>query len=158
MPGWTVTTLPTGFRATHSVTTDTTGHVSAEWYTVQGYGQVSQQLDVASPSFQTDLDSFVDSTLPASVRAANEENVIHERNRWLAQTDPFVLPTASLPADMPSDVLTAVADSANQDAIKTWRQALRDYPSTVTDWAQPLALPAPPAIELPSGRLLIIVT
>lgn len=158
MPGWTVDTLPSGFSATHGVASDPVGAVASEWYVIQGYGQVSQKLDPSASTFQTDLDSFVDSTIPASFRVANEQNLIHERNRWLAQTDPYVLPTASLPADMPSDVLTAISDSANQSAITAWRQSLRDYPSTVSDWARPPQLPSPPTIELPSGRALIIVT
>jgi hypothetical protein len=90
--------------------------------------------------------------------ATNQATLIHERNRWLAQTDPYVLPTASLPSDMPADVLAAIADSANQAAIAAWRQQLRDWPGTVTDWTNPPPLPAPPSIPLPSGRQLIIVT
>lgn len=88
--------------------------------------------------------------------ATNQANVLHQRNRWLAQTDPYVLPTGALPSDMPADVLDAI--KASQSQIVAWRQQLRDYPGSVTDWTKPPPLPAPPNIPLSSGRQLIIVT
>ena len=97
----------------------------------------------------------------AKLAASNKAALLHERNRWLAQTDPFVLPEPALPADMPADVLgvlTAGGTPSVRDQITAWRQALRDYPGAVEDWTQPPPLPAPPAIKLPSGRNLIIVT
>lgn len=155
MPGWTLETLPTGF--TYKTVVDASQGPTA-WHVVTGYGQVSGRLDPGAEDYQAALDAFVDSNLPPAFPAANQASILHERNRWLAQTDPFVLPTASLPADMPADVLAAISDSGSQQEILAWRQQLRDYPSTVTDWARPPALPTPPSIPLPSGRQLIIVT
>lgn len=133
---------------------------------VCGYDGVDAQafLDAATAAAASpDLDSFrVDyAARQAKVAATNKAMVLHQRNRWLAQTDPYVLPDASLPADMPADVLsvlTAEGTPSVQDQIKTWRQALRDYPATVTDWTAPPPLPAAPQITLASGRALIIVT
>jgi hypothetical protein len=156
MPGWTIETLPPGFTVSHAV--DNSLDTGKEWYSLQAYGRNSGRLCIDSPTFQADLDTFVDAAIPPLVRATNQGNILHQRNRWLAQTDPYVLPVPSLPADMPQDVLTAISDKNNQAAIMAWRQALRDYPLTVTDWARPPALPPPPPIPLPSGRQLIIVT
>lgn len=154
MPGWTIDTLPAGFRAKRVA--DAAATDCRQWYILEGYGRISGRICIDSPTFQDDLDAFVDGTLPASVAATNKANLLHQRNRWLAQTDPYVLPVPSLPADMPQDVLDAI--SKNQQTIIGWRQALRDYPGTVTDWTRPPALPSPPPIPLPSGRQLIIVT
>lgn len=66
-----------------------------------------------------------------------------KRDRWLAQTDVLVLPTAALPTDMPQALKDAIA--ANAPAWKTFRQALRDYPSTVTDPLVPPDFPQPPS-------------
>ena len=97
----------------------------------------------------------------ARVAATNKASLLHERNRWLTETDPYVLPVPSLPSDMPGDVLNVLAAQGTpsvQDQLKAWRQDLREYPATVTDWTAPPPLPAPPNITLPSGRPLVIVT
>jgi hypothetical protein len=64
------------------------------------------------------------------------------RDRWLAQTDALFLPDAALPTDMPQALKDAV--SANRPAWKAFRQALRDYPATVTDPLAPPDFPQPP--------------
>ncbi len=97
----------------------------------------------------------------ATLAATNRATILHERNRWLTETDPYVLPVSSLPGDLPGDVLGVLAAQGTpsvQDQLRAWRQQLRDYPATVTDWTNPPPLPAPPNITLPSGRALIIVT
>lgn len=66
-----------------------------------------------------------------------------KRDRWLAQTDALFLPDAALPTDMPQALKDAIA--ANRPAWKAFRQALRDYPSTVTDPLSPPDFPQPPA-------------
>lgn len=66
-----------------------------------------------------------------------------KRDRWLAQTDVLVLPTAALPTDMPQALKDQVA--ANQKPWLAFRQALRDYPSTVEDPLDPPPFPDPPA-------------
>lgn len=65
-----------------------------------------------------------------------------QRDRWLAQTDALMLPDAALPSDMPQAVKDAVA--ANRAKWATFRQQLRDYPSTVTDPLNPPAFPTQP--------------
>jgi hypothetical protein len=65
-----------------------------------------------------------------------------KRDRWLAQTDALFLPDAALPTDMPQALKDAV--SANRPAWKAFRQALRDYPATVTDPLAPPDFPQPP--------------
>lgn len=86
----------------------------------------------------------------------NQQTLLHTRNRWLGESDAYMLPTNAFPADMPDEVKQAIA--GNQAELEAWRKQLRDWPSTVTDWADPPALPAPPSITLTSGRQLIIVT
>lgn len=88
--------------------------------------------------------------------AVNQGTLLRQRNRWLAQTDPYMLPVAAFPTDTPAEIKTAISN--NLDAIRIWRQKLRDWPATVTDWTQPGELPAPPTITLASGRSLIILT
>lgn len=154
MPGWSIATLPTGFAAKRVA--DAAAQTCKEWYVVKGYGYVSKNLCTDSQTFQADLDSFVDGHLPASYGLSHESSLLQMRNRWLAQTDPYLLQPATFPQDMPGEVQTAI--TGNLAAIETWRQSLRDYPGTVTDWTRPPALPSPPAILLPSGRQLIIVT
>ena len=92
----------------------------------------------------------------AALAAANQRSLIQQRNRWLVETDAYLIPAASAPPDMPTDVQAAV--TANIAAIKSWRQQLRDWPATITDWTKPGSLPAPPNIALPSGRQLIITS
>ncbi|MDE2105126.1 MAG: hypothetical protein KGL39_48305 [Patescibacteria group bacterium] len=97
----------------------------------------------------------------ATLAAANKATLIHERNRWLAESDTYVLPPAALPPDLPADVvavLTAGGTPSPQDQLKAWRQALRDWPSTVADWTNPGPLPSPPSLTLASGRPLLILT
>ena len=91
----------------------------------------------------------------------NMATLLHTRNRWLVETDTYVLPVDALPADMPNEVKAVLAAQGTptvQQRIETWRAELRAYPATVTDWTTPPPLPSPPDIRLPSGRALIIVT
>lgn len=112
--------------------------------------------DAEYAQWQTDQAAAAAAAQAATQRLgfANQATLLHERNRWLAQSDPYVL--ASPPPDMPADVASAV--KSGQAALLAWRQALRDWPTTVTDWTAPPPLPAAPTITLPSGRPLIIVT
>lgn len=66
-----------------------------------------------------------------------------KRDRWLAQTDVLALPAAAYPVDMPQAVKDQIA--ANRQAWLDFRQALRQYPSTVTDPLSPPPFPAQPA-------------
>jgi len=109
-----------------------------------------------APGDDSAYETAAQTAATAKLEATNQANLLHERNRWLAQTDPYMLAPANFPSDMPADVQAAI--TANLAAIQTWRQQLRDWPSTVTDWTQPPPLPTPPSITLPSGRQLIIVT
>ena len=74
------------------------------------------------------------------IAAENKATILHARNRWLGETDAFMLPTPSFPSDMPAAVQQAI--TSNLSEIEAWRKQLRDYPTTVTDWTKPPPLPA----------------
>lgn len=106
---------------------------------------------------QTDQDAAAaaaeaEATLVAEV---NEATTLAKRNRWLLETDPYNLTGATV-TDIPSDVTSTV--EKNLAAIQAWRQELRDYPDSVTDWATPPPLPSAPAISLKSGKPLFRLT
>lgn len=107
---------------------------------------------------QTDEQAWQErqTTESATVAATNQQTLLHQRNRWIGETDAYMLPADAFPSDMPDDVKEAI--STSQSAIAEWRQQLRDWPATVADWTAPPALPQPPQITLASGRQLIIVT
>lgn len=71
MPGWTIDTLPDGFTVKRVSQWAEPGH----WYVVSGHGQTSGRLDPSSPSYQTDLDTFVDTArAPYEAAAATAED------------------------------------------------------------------------------------
>lgn len=86
----------------------------------------------------------------------NKAVILHQRNRWLTETDPYMLPAPSFPTDMPQALVDAI--TAHLALLQTWRAQLRDYPSTVTDWTSPPPLPSPPAIQLATGGTLVLVS
>lgn len=105
MAGWTIDTLPPGYTVAHTVRSadGTAPGACLEWYTIQGYGAVSDRLCVDSPTFQTDLDAFVDATLPPPAPPGAADLVLGA----LASLDPA---TASV-ADVVDAVKGALAAS-----------------------------------------------
>lgn len=92
---------------------------------------------------QRDADARVTADQLQAQRRQAAGSLRARRDRWLAQTDALMLPDAAFPTDMPQALKDAV--SANRPAWRAFRQALRDYPATVTDPLSPPDFPQPPA-------------
>jgi hypothetical protein len=61
---WDIHALPAGYSVEHDTSTSS---VCPDSYYIFGYGKTSPQLCTDSPSFQQDLDAFIDATCPVAV-------------------------------------------------------------------------------------------
>jgi hypothetical protein len=98
---------------------------------------------------QRDVDQQAAADQLAADRKHAAGSLSAKRDRWLAQTDALLLPDGGA-----ADRHAAGAegrDRANAPAWKAFRQALRDYPASVTDPLNPPDFPQPP----PSPALIL---
>ncbi len=113
---WDVNSPPTGFQSEHH--TDSAATSCSEYYVLIGYGAVSGHLCTDSPTFQQDVDAFVNANCPPAICApptTTTTDTAPATTTTDTQTQPATDPVTTDPVTVTTDAAAPTTTVSSDD-------------------------------------------